>query len=285
MNNEADVKLNHQKIHSRKVGMYVCLILLALVSFAPFYLMLTNATRSTGDIVSGFSFFPGNNIAQNFREIQQRVDVIAAFKNSLIISGFSTLLTCYFSALTAYGFVAYDFRGKGVIFTILLVIMMIPGQVSIVGFYKMCKGLNMVNTFWPLILPSISSATTVFFIKQYAETALSRSAIESARIDGASEFMIFNRIGLPMLSPAIFTMGITGFIASWNNYMMPLILLSDPKKFTLPLIIRALNADAQDRTVGGMYLAIAISVVPIMIVFFMFSRYIIDGVNAGGDKG
>jgi multiple sugar transport system permease protein len=143
----------------------------------------------------------------------------------------------------------------------------------------------MLNSYWPLILPSIATAATVFFIKQYAEGAISRSAIESARIDGAGEFKIFNRIGLPVLSPAIFTMGITGFIASWNNYMMPLILLSDPKKFTLPLIIRMLNADSQDRSVGGMYLAIAVSIVPIMIVFFIFSRYIIDGVNAGGDKG
>ncbi|MFT8580332.1 MAG: carbohydrate ABC transporter permease [Schleiferilactobacillus perolens] len=265
--------------------MYACLILLAVISFMPFYMMIVNATRSTADIVSGFSLLPGGNLAQNFKEMQSRVDVLNAFRNSFIIAASTTVLSCYFSALTAYGFVAYDFRFKNGLFTLLLVTMMIPGQLSIIGFYKMVKGMNMLNSYWPLILPSIATAATVFFIKQYAEGAISRSAIESARIDGAGEFKIFNRIGLPVLSPAIFTMGITGFIASWNNYMMPLILLSDPKKFTLPLIIRMLNADSQDRSVGGMYLAIAVSIVPIMIVFFIFSRYIIDGVNAGGDKG
>lgn len=275
---------NHQPIHTSRIIMYVCLILLAIVSFLPFYLMLINATRSTADIASGFTFLPGSNLARNFTEMQSRVDVLGAFRNSFLIAASSTILTCYFSSLTAYGFVAYDFRFKNGLFTLLLVIMMIPSQLSIIGFYKMIKSMGLLNTYWPLILPSISSAATVFFIKQYAETAISRSAIESARIDGAGELKIFNYIGLPALSPAIFTMAITGFIASWNNYMMPLILLSDPKKFTLPLVIRILNADTQDRTVGGMYLAIAISIVPIMIVFFMFSRYIIDGVNAGGDK-
>jgi len=276
------MKENTQK--KNKYTLYICLTLLAIVSFLPFYLMIINATRSTGDITAGFSMLPGANLVQNFGEMQSRVDTLGAFRNSLIIAGSSTVLLCYFSAMTAYGFVAYDFKLKGFLFTAVLVIMMIPSQLSIIGFYKMVKGMGLLNSFLPLILPSISSAATVFFIKQYGETAISRSVIESARIDGASELKIFNRIALPMLSPAIFTMGITGFIASWNNYMMPLILLSDPKKFTLPLIIRILNADTQDRTVGGMYLAIAISIVPIMIVFFAFSRYIIDGVNAGGEK-
>lgn len=269
---------------SRKIPLMIGLFALALLCIIPFYLMIVNATRSTAEIVSGVSLFPSTNLFNNFQELQSRIDILSGFKNSLIISILSTLLTCYFSAMTAYAFVAYDFIGKKVIFTFILLIMMIPSQLSIIGFYKMTKEMNLLNSFVPLIIPSIASAITVFFVKQYAETAISRSLIESGRIDGASELMIFNRLALPIMSPAIFTMGITSFIASWNNYMMPLVLLSDPKKSTLPLLIRVLNADAEDRSIGGMYLAIAFSIIPIMIVFFMFSRYIIDGVNAGGDK-
>lgn len=280
-----ETQLKHRKkTDKKKIILYILLILLAIICFFPFYLMIINATRSTADITTGFSLIPGSNIAENFKEMQERVDTVSAFKNSAIIASFSTILTCYFSAMTAYAFVAYDFKMKKVFFTLVLVIMMIPGQLSIIGFYKMVKSMGLLNSYIPLIVPAIAAAASVFFIKQYTETALSRSIIESARIDGAGELKIFNRIALPIMSPAIFTMGITGFIASWNNYMMPLILLSDPKKFTLPLIIRVLNADTQDRTVGGMYLAIAISIVPIMIVFFTFSKYIIDGVGSGGEK-
>jgi multiple sugar transport system permease protein len=269
---------------SKKIGMMIGLFALALLCIIPFYMMIVNATRSTAEIVSGFSLLPSTNFLNNFHEMQSRIDVLSGFKNSLIVSICSTVLTCYFSGMTAYAFVAYDFKGKNAIFTFILLIIMIPSQLSIVGFYKMAKEMNLLNSFIPLIIPSIASAVTVFFVKQYAETAVSRSLIESGRIDGASEFRIFNSLALAIMSPAIFTMGITSFIASWNNYMLPLILLSDPKKSTLPLLIRVLNADAEDRSIGGMYLAIAFSIVPIMIIFFMFSRYIIDGVNAGGDK-
>lgn len=268
----------------KKFSMYLCLIILAIISFFPFYVMIINATRSTGDILSGFSLLPGHNLVNNYQEMQSRADVMQAFRNSLIIAVGSTFLTCYFSAMTAYGLVAYDFKLKNFLFGIILITMMIPSQLSIIGFYKFMKQINLLNSFIPLILPSISSAATVFFMKQYAETALTRSMIESARIDGAGEFKIFNRIALPVFMPAVVTMGINAFVASWNNYLMPLIILANPEKFTLPLIIRVFNADTQNPSIGGMYLAIAISIVPIMIVFFIFSRYIIDGVNAGGEK-
>lgn len=268
----------------KKTVMYIFLIALAIISFFPFYVMIINATRSTGDILSGFSLIPGKSIADNFGEMQSRVDVLKAFRNSLVVALSSTALTCYFSAMTAYGLTAYDFKLKNTAFTTILVIMMIPPQLSVIGFFKFMKGMNLLNSFIPLILPSIASATTVFFIKQYAETALSRSIIESARIDGAGEFKIFNKMALPILAPAIFTMGINSFVTSWNNYLVPLILLSDTKKFTLPLVIRIFNADTQDPSVGAMYLCIAISIVPVMIVFFLFSRYIIDGIGAGGEK-
>lgn len=274
----------NSKLTTKKIGLYVFLIALAIISFFPFYVMLVNSTRSTGEIMRGFSLIPSGNLMANFKDMMARVNVGQAFTNSLWIAGSSTLLTCYFSALTSYAFVAYDFKFKRTIFAAILVIMMIPPQLSIIGFYKFVKGAGMLNSFVPLILPSIASASTVFFIKQYSESAIPRSIIESSRIDGAGEFKIFNRIALPIMSPAIFTMGITSFVTSWNNYLLPLIILSEPNKFTLPLIIRTINSDTQDPSVGAMYLAIAISIVPIMIVFFIFSKYIIEGIGTGGEK-
>jgi len=272
------------KIKPAHVIMYIFLVVLLIICFFPFYAMIINATRTTGQILSGFSLIPGSAIARNIEELATKVDIGKAFGNSLLIAVGATLLSSYFSALTAYAFVVYNMKFKNALFAIVLVIMMIPPQLSIIGFYKFMKEISLLNSYLPLILPSIATASAVFFIRQYAKSALPSSLIEAARIDGASEFTIFNRMGLPLMSPAIFTMAITSFIASWNNYLTPLILMSEQKKFTLPLIIRVLSSDVQDPSVGAMYLAIAVSIIPILIVFFIFSRHIIDGVSAGGVK-
>lgn len=269
---------------NRQISLYIMLALLAIITAIPFYIMIVNATRSDGEIMAGFSMFPGMNFGNNLDSLQNRVDIWRAFGNSLFIAITATLLTSYFSALTAYGFVAYNFKFKNILFTIVLVIMMIPPQLSIIGFYDFMNQLNLLNNYIPLIIPSITNASAVFFIRQYAISAIPKSIIESARIEGASELKIFNSIGLPILAPAVFTMAINGFIMHWNNYLTPLILLFDTDKFTLPLIIRRLSQDVLDPSPGAMYLAIAISIIPVMIVFFSFSKYIVGGTTAGGVK-
>jgi multiple sugar transport system permease protein len=263
---------------------YILLTILAIIKAIPFYIMIVNATRADADIMRGFSLLPGANLIPNFEELQSRTDIVQAFLNSLFISTLATLLSSYFSALTAYGFVAYDFKFKNTLFSIVLVIMMIPPQLSIIGFYDFMKTIGLLDSYIPLILPSIANASAVFFIRQYAISAIPLSIVESARIDGAGEFRIFNNIGLPILAPAIFTMAINGFIANWNNYLTPLILLFDTDKFTLPLTIRRLQTDVLDPSPGALYLAIAISIIPVMIIFFIFSRRIIGGGTAGSVK-
>ena len=269
---------------SKKIIMYTILILLAFIGLFPFWIMIINSTRSTQQINMGFSLLPGSSIINNFHEMQARNNVLRSFGNSLYISLLSTALTCYFSAMTAHALVSYKMKGKGIIFGAILVIMMLPSQLNLIGYHKFMKDLGLLNSHLPLILSSISSAISVFFIKQYAETALSSSMIEAARIDGAGEFAIFNRIALPVLSPAIFTMGINAFVTSWNSFLLPMTLLSTENKFTMPIIIRRMVQDTQNPTLGGTYLAIAISMIPIIVVFAFFQRYIIDGVGAGGEK-
>lgn len=263
---------------------YALLTILAILTAIPFYIMIVNATRSDADILRGFAILPGSNLAANFTELQTRTDIVRAFLNSLFISTIATMLSSYFAALTAYGFVAYDFKFRNALFSVVLVIMMIPPQLSIIGFYDFMKTLGLLNNYIPLILPSIANASAVFFIRQYAKSAIPLSIIESARIDGAGEFKIFNSIGLPILAPAVFTMAINSFIAHWNNYLTPLILLFDTDKFTLPLTIRRLQSDVLDPSPGALYLAIAISIIPVMIIFFTFSRRIIGGGTEGSVK-
>ncbi len=163
--------------------------------------------------------------------------------------------------------------------------MMIPGQLSLIGFFELCTKLRLVNSYIPLIVPAIASAGTVFFLKQYAESTVPRALLESARLMGANEFRIFNSIVLPIMGPAVSTMGIMGFIGNWNNYLLPMILISTPDKMTLPVMMATLRASTDiNKNQGAIYLAVAISVVPILLVFAFFSKYIISSVTAGAVK-
>ena len=265
--------------------LYLFLILLSAICFAPFWMMLVNATRSGNEIMTGFSMLPGTSLAENWQVVSSNVNLGKGFLNSLLIAVCSTALVSYFSALTAYGLAFYKFRGNKVIFTALLVFMMVPSQLSMLGFYDLCNKMHLIDSYWPLILPSIASPATVFFLRQYILSVMPRSVLEAPRIDGAGELAIFHRIALPIMSPGIATMAIGAFIGSWNNYLLPMLIINTPAKRTLPVMVAELNAVRDITTnLGASYLAVAISVVPIMIAFCFFSKYIISGISAGSVK-
>ncbi|MDN4525068.1 carbohydrate ABC transporter permease [Fictibacillus fluitans] len=257
---------------------------MAVVCFVPFLMMLINATRSNEAILTGFTLVPGTSLLENYRTMMEYVNIWNGFKNSLFISVLVTVLSGYFSALTAYGFAFYTFKGKNVLFVFMLVMMMVPGQLGLIGFYELSKTLGILDTYIPLIVPSIASPFVVFFLRQYVQTTLHPSLIESARIDGASEWRIFHTIGIPMMMPAVATMSIFTFIGSWNNYIMPLVLIFSPEKYTLPVLMGFLKGSQVAQNLGSMYLGIAISVVPIMIAFLFLSKYIINSISAGAIK-
>ncbi len=163
--------------------------------------------------------------------------------------------------------------------------MMIPGQLGLIGFYNLVATLGLVDSYIPLIIPAIASTGTVFFLRQYLLSILSPALLEAARIDGAKEIHIFHRIVMPLMGPGIATMSIGAFIGSWNSYLVPLILLNTPSKFTLPVMIASLNSSTDIASnQGAIYLAVAISVIPILIVFAFCSKYIISSISAGGVK-
>ena len=270
------------KVKSAKALLYLFLILLSVICFSPFWMMLVNATRSGNEIMVSFSMLPGSSLAENWAVVTRNVNLGQGFLNSLLIALCNTFLSCYFSALTAYGLAFYKFRGNKTIFTVMLVFMMVPAQLSMLGFYDLCNKMHLIDSYWPLILPSIASPSTVFFLRQYILSVMPRSVLEAPRIDGASELHIFHKIALPIMMPGVATMAIGSFIGSWNNYLLPMLIINTPAKRTLPVMVAELNAVRDITTnLGASYLAVAISVVPIMVAFCFFSKYIISGISAG----
>ncbi|MBE7717899.1 carbohydrate ABC transporter permease [Lacrimispora indolis] len=270
-----------------KIIIYVVSVFLAVLSIAPFYIMVINATRSTTQIQQhAISLLPSTYMMKNLAILLGKsFNPANGFLNSLIISVGATLCAVYFSNMTAYGLVVYNWRFRRPFFSFIMAIMMIPAQITMIGFYQMVYRIHMTNNFLMLILPAIASPSMVFFMRQYMLPALSMEIIQAARIDGGGEFFIFNRIALPIMKPAIATQAIFCFVSSWNNLFTPLVLLTDQKKYTMPIMVSLLRGDIYKTEYGSVYMGLALTVLPLIVVYLLLSRYIIAGVALGGVKG
>ena len=270
-----------------KIIIYVVSFFLAVLSIAPFYIMVINATRSTTQIQQhAISLLPSTYMLKNVAILLGKsFNPMNGFFNSLIISVGATLCAVYFSNMTAYGLVVYSWRFRRPFFSFIMAIMMIPAQITMIGFYQMVYRIHMTNNFLMLILPAIASPSMVFFMRQYMQPALSMEIIQAARIDGGGEFYIFNRIALPIMKPAIATQAIFCFVSSWNNLFTPLVLLTDQKKYTMPIMVSLLRGDIYKTEYGSVYMGLTLTVLPLIIVYLLLSRYIIAGVALGSVKG
>jgi multiple sugar transport system permease protein len=264
---------------------YFLLILLLIITLIPVWLLIVNATRSTLEIQQGISFLRSKYIESNYKILLSKgLDLPRGFLNSFTIAGATTLITVYFSMLTAYGIVAYEFKGKKFLYNSILLLVMIPMQLSIIGFYHYMVKIGLDDNYLSLILPSIASASAVFFCKQYLESVMIQDLIDAGRIDGASELGIFHRIMFPLAAPGAFTLGIFTFVAAWNNFFNAYILITSRDKYTLPMLVQTLRGDVYRHEYGAIYLGLAASVVPIIIIYFLFSRYIVNGISMGAVK-
>ncbi|MFB5662832.1 carbohydrate ABC transporter permease [Alteribacillus sp. HJP-4] len=264
--------------------LYTILILLAAVCLFPFYLMIMYSTHDNVDIASRFLVLPGEHLINNFTRMIENVNIFRGFMNSLIISGGSTALTLYFGGMTAYGFSKFRFKLNNVLFLFMLATMMIPAQLSLIGSYRWLGMIGLLDSHAAIILPAAANTFAVFFMKQFIDGSVPDEVLESARIDGAGEFRIFNRIILPMIVPALSTIGIFTFIGSWNNFISPLVLLFSEEKYPLPVLV-AMIQGYYNTDYGLMYLGVALSVVPIIIVFSILSKRIMGSVSIGAVKG
>jgi multiple sugar transport system permease protein len=262
------------------------MIFFGLLAILPVYVLMINATRTIEQINTGLSIIPGTNTLNNWTALNSRKPLLMGqgFLNSAIVAISTTALSIYFSALTAYGLHVYRFKGRTAIWAIILIIMMLPSSLTFIGFYKLMAIWGLINSFIPLIIPSMAAAATVLFIRQYMSSVLSLELVDAARIDGAGEYRIFNLIILPVIVPALAAQAIFTFVGSWNNFVTPLVILRTDSMKTLPLVIAALHGDIYRPQVGGIYLGVAISLVPIIIFYSFMSLFIISGITMGGIK-
>lgn len=275
-------------IEARRTIAHVVLILLTILCLFWFYILIINCTRTNGEVTTSISFLPGDALAKNWNTLiygESAQPWFSGLRNTFLIAGLTALVCTYFSTMTAFAIHAYDFRFKNLAYAFILGIMMIPTQVTSLGFLDMCRKIGWENSYIPLILPSIASPVTFFYLKQYMDSSLSVSLIEAARIDGSSEFKTFNKIVLPLMKPAIAVQAIFSFVSSWNNYFIPNLLISNREMMTLPILIARLRARAFDNIdYGEIYIGIAFSIFPVVFVYLLLSRSIVGGVALGGVK-
>jgi len=273
---------------ARRVFCYAVLLLLTFMCLFWFYVLFVNSTRSHSAISLGFSAVPGTQLMTNLRNALNTADipVLRGLCNSLFVAVCTTFLSVYFSALTAYAVHVYVFRMKKFVYYFILLIMMIPTQVSAMGFFRLMTKLGFINSFIPLIVPSIAAPMTFFFLIQYMESGLPIEVVEAARIDGSGEFSTFNHIVMPIMKPACAVQAIFTFVASWNNYFIPSLLLNKKEMKTLPVLIAMLrSADFLKFDMGKVYMTITLAILPVIIVYLLLSRFIIRGVALGSVKG
>ena len=264
---------------------YALLFGLLLIVIIPVWLLLVNGTRSTTEINQGISLLPSTHMIENYNLLLAKgLDLPRGLANSLMLAVSSTVITVYFAFLTAYGLVVYNYPGRKHLAGFIIVLTMIPMQLTIFGFYRLMSTLRLTDTYGPLLLPLIAAAGAVFFAKQYLESMVLHDLIDAARIDGASEFGIYNRIMLPLAIPGMVTLGIFAFVGSWNNFFTPFIMLSSRDKYTLPMLVQLMRGDAYRTEYGAIYLGLGLTIIPVIIVYALASRYIVSGIAMGAVK-
>ena len=275
------------KINVRSIIAHIVLILLSFLCLFFFVILIINATRSHAQLQKGFSFIPGRHFLDNLKSVANdgTFPMFRGIVNSLIISGSCAVLCTYFSSLTAYGLYAYDFKLKKAAFTFIMAILVMPTQVTAMGFLRLITNMGMYDSWAPLIIPSIASPAVFYFMYSYLQSSLPLSLVEAARIDGSNEFRTFNHIVLPIMKPAIAVQAIFTFVGSWNNYFTPALIIQSKNKMTVPILIATLRgADYMNFDMGKIYMMITVAIVPIIVVYLLLSKYIIAGVTLGGVK-
>ena len=272
---------------ARRAIAYTVLVLISILCLFWFYVLFVNATRSNSDLTRGFRPFPSTNAVENWKNmLNSSLPVVRGMLNSLIVAGCSAVVSTYFSTMTAYAIHAYDFKLKKFMFTFILMVMTIPTQVTALGFIDLMDKMNLEDSYIPLIVPAIAAPATFFYMKQYMESALPLSLIEAARIDGSGEFRTFNNIVVPLMKPAIAVQAIFTFVSSWNNYFTPALILHKRTMKTLPILIAELrSADFLKFDMGQVYMMIAFSIFPVIVVYLVLSKHIVQGVAMGSVKG
>ncbi|HCS30168.1 MAG TPA: sugar ABC transporter permease [Enterococcus sp.] len=267
---------------SFKVFIGVMLAVLGTLTFFPFLWMIFSSLKTNAEISQMVpTLLPKNPTLNNFKELFERLNFGIYLKNTLIVTLFS-FLGLFLNAMAGYGFSKYDFKGKHGLFLLVLATMMIPGQVTMIPVYLILNSVGLTNTLMGIVLPGLAGAFGIFLFRQFMST-ISDELLEAARLDGANEWYIFFRIVLPLTRPILAVQGILTFIGGWNSFLWPLIIANDEKYYTLSVGLQLLQG--QHGTDYSLQMAGAtFMVVPILIIFMIFQKYILQGFNVSGIK-
>ena len=256
----------------------------ALVMLAPFYFMFVFATQSRAEI---FNLPPplwfGDDLLDNLKILTERLPFWRNLGWSLYVALASTALTLLFCSMGGYAFALMEFRFKNALFTLVMATMLLPSFMNMIPTFMIMDALGWIDEHRALYIPGAASAFGIFLMRQFCSSAVPRELIEAARMDGCGEFGIYWRIVLPLLKPALGTLGLITFIASWNNFIGPLIVLRSADQYTVPLALRSLQSTLNTEW-GALMTGSAIATIPLLVLFAISSRQLIAGLTAGAVK-
>ena len=268
-----------------KFLMYLFMILVFIVSVYPFYAMVINATSSNSEIFSSIPrFIPSSHLIENFNGIASTIPIWTNLLNSVFVAVSSTVLIVFICGFSGFAFAKFEFKGRDALFVVVMVMMMIPGQITLVPLFILMTKLGWIDTYKAVILPGLGSAFGVFLMRQNM-MSFPNELMDAYRIDGCNDFMAFFKIVLPTMTPAVAVLSILTFMGQWGNFIWPMIVLNTADKYTLPVALRTLVAPGEVVEYGHIMVGTLISVIPVVAIFLRFQKFFIAGLMGGAVKG
>ena len=271
------------KFKAANVPVYVFMLILSAFALLPFYMMIIMGTHYSEDLYTGVKLLPGAFLQTNLNTVLKQ-NFFRFYGNSLLVSVCNTAGGVFVSALTGYAFAKYRFKGRDGLLMFIVATLAVPQQLGLIGFVVEMRWFGWINTLLPLIVLGMASAFGVFWMTQYIGASVPNEIIESGRVDGCGEFGIFFRLVLPIIRPAIITIALLLFLWSWNSYMPALVTISSEKYYTIPLSIALISSEYRT-DYAARILALALSTIPIVLMFALGSKHLIRGLVAGSVKG
>lgn len=279
-----------QKWNFSTIGLILLFVVLGVIALFPLYALFLASIKPSSELFRyglnvrlDFDVMTLTNYKAIFAGKGGSAHYFAWYKNSIVITSLFTIICLFLSSMVGYGLAMYRFKGRNLIFTLVLAVMMIPVEIILLPLYRLAIDLTIINSIWGVILPFVVAPLPIFFFRQFA-SGIPKDFMDAGRIDGCSEMGIFFKIMIPMLIPAFGAMTILQAMFSWNNFLWPVIVLRSTENFTLPIGLASLLSP-----VGNNYEVLlsgaVLSILPILILFLMFQRFFIEGLTVGGVKG
>ena len=273
-------------LHGRKLfwqcAVVAVMLLIGLVFLMPYVWMILNSFKDKGEIMAGKTFWPARLIWTNYNTVFTRAPILSWFQNSVVVSVAGTVIVLFTSTLAGFVFAKYDFRGKNAIFWCILATMMVPAQATMIPSFLLVLEIGLYDKLTALIIPGMVGGFGIYLCRQFIED-IPDSLCEAAAIDGASDLFIYRRVVLPLIGPAVSALAIFTFLEKWNDYLGPLLYISDPKNMTMPLALSFFNGQRQS-DVGATMAAATLVMLPVTVVFLCFQKQFIKGIAITGMK-